>query len=298
MFTIYDRDILGPNARVLTRLPLTQDESSESFLGFRELNVNLRPDLTGTEVVVVFVDLETTGLEKTDEAIELGMVKVTVIDGQIKRVLGSLGMLNKPSKPLSEEITRITGITNAQLEGESFDVQAAKDFMEGAQLVIAHNAGFDRPFFDRTLFQTSIPWACSSKGGEVDWKALGYKSAGLENIALEQGFFYDAHRAVIDCLATVWVLHWEPEACQILWSNALKPSAEVRAWGSPFSAKDILKKRGYFWNADLKVWCKNMPTAEEAQKEIDLLEVEVYRGAQRAAHIVVTDPVEKYKETL
>jgi DNA polymerase-3 subunit epsilon len=72
--------------------------------------------------------------------------------------------------------------------------------LAGADLVIAHNAGFDRPFVEGLLPQAQgLNWACSF--ADIDWTAAGHSSAKLSYLASALGWFYDAHRAEMDCHA-------------------------------------------------------------------------------------------------
>ncbi|MDX7952546.1 exonuclease domain-containing protein [Lichenihabitans sp. Uapishka_5] len=120
---------------------------------YRELR-RLRPreasgprTLTGDERLVVIVDTETTGLDhRTHEVIELGMVAF-VHDGrgEVLSVTAEFSALQEPSGPLTPEIVRLTGITDEMLEGKRIDLDAVEAFIAEADLIVAHNAGFDRP---------------------------------------------------------------------------------------------------------------------------------------------------------
>ena len=106
----------------------------------------------------------------------------------------------QPARPISPEITALTGIDDAMVEGQAIDFEAVAGFAAPAALVIAHSAGFDRRFLERysPVFQTK-PWACSMS--EIDWKAEGHEGTKLGYLAQGAGFFYDRHRATTDCLA-------------------------------------------------------------------------------------------------
>ena len=106
----------------------------------------LRPLAPGERITVI-VDTETTGLDhRHDEVIELGMVAfVHDAEGAVVDVIGTFSALQEPTKPIGPEITRLTGITDAMVEGQRIDIDAVEAFIESADLVIAHNAGFDRP---------------------------------------------------------------------------------------------------------------------------------------------------------
>ena len=92
----------------------------------------------------LFVDTETTGLDHThDEIIELAMVPFTYgMDGEIYAVGAPFEQLRQPSKPIQAEITAITGLTDAMVEGHSIDADEVAAFAAPAALVIAHNAAF------------------------------------------------------------------------------------------------------------------------------------------------------------
>jgi DNA polymerase III subunit epsilon len=294
MFKLQPQNALGPDCKVFNRVPLSNIQFDLAKV--HEINVDLRPDLPAVDMIACILDLETTGLDyKLCTAIELGMVKVGFSNGQLKMIYSVLGMFNQPNHPITDEITEITGITMSMVRGHSFDKALVSDYLQDVGLMIAHNAGFDRPFFDRDVIPTDKVWACSSRGGEINWKVLGYKSSGLENIISQQGYFYDAHRAVVDCIATAWALNVERAAATQLIENAFTEQAKLSAWGSPFSAKDSLKARGYGWDMTGKVWEKTFLSETQAMAEKELLEKEVYRGAMRAATIATKSPLDKYK---
>jgi len=100
---------------------------------------------------LVFFDVETTGLNPiNDEIIEIGAVKVR---NGVK--IGEFQSLIKPSKPISGEITQLTGITNELLQKEGNDRdEVLKKFLEfvGRSKLIGHNAiEFDLKFLNNQL---------------------------------------------------------------------------------------------------------------------------------------------------
>jgi DNA polymerase-3 subunit epsilon len=155
----------------------------------------------------LFVDTETTGLDPArDEIIELAMAPFTYgLDGEIYAVGEPFQQLRQPSRPIPAEVTAITGIDDAMVEGKSIDLEEVAAFVAPAALVIAHNAAFDRKFLERfsNAFNTK-PWACSMS--EVDWAGEGYEGTKLAYLAAGAGFFYERHRAVNDCMAAIELL--------------------------------------------------------------------------------------------
>ncbi len=92
----------------------------------------------------VAIDLETTGLDpRSCEIIEFGAARVE--GGEIT---ARFSRLARPSAPLPAAITRLTGITDADLAGAPDAGLALTEFLEfiGADDPVAHNAGFEAGF--------------------------------------------------------------------------------------------------------------------------------------------------------
>jgi DNA polymerase-3 subunit epsilon len=161
--------------------------------------------------------------------------------------------------------------------------------LEGADLVIAHNAGFDRPFVEKRFARfAELAWACSF--ADIDWKAQGRGSAKLESLAQANGWFYDAHRAEMDCHALLAVLAQKlPDGVATglarLLQAAQRSSFALQATNAPFEAKDKLKGRGYRWHAEQRVWHTRLPSEAELHAECAWLKENVY--GQRSAAVQV-----------
>lgn len=235
----------------------------------------------------VILDLETTGLDpKVDEIIEIGMVPFTYdVGGQIVSVGAPFSRLRQPSNPIPPEITKVTGITDAMVEGEGIEPAEVEAFIANAALIIAHNAGFDRRFAERFCPAfVNKAWACSYT--QIDWKAAGHESGKLAFLAAAYGFFHDGHRAHHDCLATLEILAAplagaDGSGLQALLVAARKSTVRIFAENSPFDLKDVLKARGYRWNGDAghspKAWWIDVDEADK-EAELSFLQSEIYRG--------------------
>ncbi len=103
---------------------------------------------------VVF-DLETTGLKVSegDSIIEIGAVK---IKGGI--ITDRFDVFVKPPKPISEEITKITGITNEMVFNACSEKDAIIKFMKwvGDLPMVAHNARFDLSFVEMAFLKYDL----------------------------------------------------------------------------------------------------------------------------------------------
>ena len=242
----------------------------------------------GAVTRVVVLDTETTGLDQGKERIiELAMLRVD-IDNATGLPVGEVRVydeLEDPGKPIPPEVVALTGIHDADVQGKALDGTRVAELLSGVDLVIAHNAGFDRPFVENRFAQFSgLNWACSF--ADIDWKAQGRGSAKLESLAQANGWFYDAHRAEMDCHALLAVLAQKlPEASHTglaqLLQAANRPSYALQATNAPFDAKDKLKARGYRWNAEQRVWHTRLKTDAELNAECEWLKENVY-GQRRA----------------
>jgi|SRR3989338_5758497 len=239
---------------------------------------------------VLILDTETTGLDSSkDRLIELALIlvdvdKATGLPLQVQEVFDEL---EDPGRPIPAEATRVTGITDAMVDGKRLNEARVAELMAGVDLVIAHNARFDRGFMENRLPAFAyLPWACSVS--EIDWQAQGRGSAKLEFLAHELGFFYDAHRAEMDCHALLAVLAaplpntGETGLARLL-AAAQATSYRVQATGSPFSSKDALRSRGYRWDAERKVWHTQVGNPAALEAECEWLRKDVYGG--RSARI-------------
>ncbi len=235
----------------------------------------------------LFVDVETTGLDwRADEIIELAMIPFHYgMDGRIYEVGEAFQGLRQPAGPISAEITALTGIDDAMVAGKAIDVDAVATVASSADLIVAHNAAFDRRFLERfcEVFRTK-PWACSMS--QVDWAAEGHEGVKLAWLAAGTGFFYDRHRAVNDCAAAIEVLAADlprsgGPAMAALLERARIPTWRIWAENSPFAMKDRLKARGYRWNGDdvvpSRCWYIDVTDAEK-DAELTFLRQEIYAG--------------------
>lgn len=257
---------------------------------FRPRSRYSEPD--GTERRGVMLDFETTGTDTlTDEVTEVGMVPFTFsASGRLVDVGPALSQFNEPSRPMPPEVTALTGIDADTVRGHRLDIGAMVALAETADIIVAHNADFDRRFAERlSPFFTSKRWACSMT--QVPWKEEGFDGFRLGYLATACGFFFHGHRATDDCLATLEVLsHPLPKSGETALARMMReaetPSMRIVAHESAFSAKDWLKARGYRWSNGSngpKAWWREV--AIEAVDE-EVRAVKQHAGGQPSVIIV------------
>ncbi len=234
-------------------------------------------------ITVVVVDTETTGLDFDQSyLIEVGFIAVQVdrITGKIGQVLGRYGGLEDPGVPISPESTKIHGITNEMIQDKRFDEQAIQALCQRADLFVAHNAGFDKPFITRRFpWLEETLWSCTYK--ELPLHQEGYSSGKLESLLNEIGYFHVAHRAVEDCLALLYFLARPLKESQrlpltLIFDSSTESIYEIAAMNAPFEAKDTLKAKGFRWNAADRVWEYVAMGFLEGKEIIEWLRAQVY----------------------
>ncbi|MGL1920832.1 MAG: 3'-5' exonuclease [Hyphomicrobiales bacterium] len=239
----------------------------------------------------IYLDTETTGLlHDEDEVIQLCMLPFIygkdansshmVIFGAYKPYIG----FQEPSKPLSEFVIDLTGITMDMLVGQSLDLEKIDNYLDKSEIIIAHNAAFDRPFTHAISDEfTQKNWACSF--ADIKWQDQGFDSRKLGRLAADFGFYFDAHQADKDCYAGLAILLQTNDKnisyFQQLIENSQKDSVTLRAQHAPFDKKDILKERGYSWkdgtDGITKGWEIVVLEDEAAKEKVWLTDI-IYNG--------------------
>lgn len=230
------------------------------------------------------LDVETTGLNQSEDAIieiALRQFSFNKNTGEILSIGKAYSSFQDPGRSISEEITSLTGITDEMVEGKHIDWDQVNAILDESQIVIAHNAKFDRPFIDRkSKISKEKIWGCSYK--HIDWYARGFTSSKLELLNIYHGFFTDSHRAINDVDALLYLLSLggvqeaKPYLHELL-GNAKRPMVHVIASSSPFESKDHLKTRGYRWDNTNRFWSKVI-FQDELNSELRWLEETVYVG--------------------
>jgi DNA polymerase-3 subunit alpha (Gram-positive type) len=163
------------------------------------------PEELTSQTFVVF-DLETTGLDVMNNGItEIGAVKV--VNGKLTEQFTTL---IKPDYPITQEIVKLTGITDELVKDSPKIGVVIPDFMkfiDGAVLV-AHNAEFDIKFIKR--FAGAEEYEIKNK--ILDTMDLArsvlpsLRHHDLHTLAEHFNITFRHHRAMSDAYATAEVL--------------------------------------------------------------------------------------------
>jgi DNA polymerase-3 subunit epsilon len=244
----------------------------------------ITPDLAGQKMCKgVVLDTETTGFDvENDRVIELGMLlfEFDPVSGAIHQVLEVFDELEDPGFEIPPASIAVHHITDDMVRGKRIDDARVAGFLKNVDVVIAHNASFDRPFVEARwpVFET-LNWGCSIK--DIDWREEGFGSAKLEYLLSTQGYFYEAHRAETDCWALIALLNQvlpqsQQTALLALLEKLNQAQQKVYAINSPFETKDMLKARGYRWSPDLRCWSRVLASEPDTQQELSWLKKNVY----------------------
>ena len=269
------------------------------FQEFRDTGPAKQPSMA------LVIDVETTGvLHGQDRVIQLAAQPFHYCrsGGFITKVLPPLCFFDDPKIPIPELIQKLTGITDAMVVGQSIDERAIISVAEASDLIIAHNAAFDRPFVESRLAKfPRRQWACSMT--DVPWlEECSTSAKALEHLLFRVcGKFYDAHAADADCLAVVELLATQfpsgNSAMSALLAASRRQDVRISAIGAPFDKKDLLKSRRYSWfNGSAtrdKAWRIEL-SADRQESELAWLEANVYAEARRRVLCEPLSPMERF----
>ncbi len=209
----------------------------------------------------IYLDTETTGIDrKRDKIIDLGFIRFDFdrTTGEIIKIHEAFSQLEDPEEPLSDIVKNLTGYCDDDLKGKAIEWEKVADSFEKAQLIIAHNASFDRAFLDRYLpLSREKVWGCSLK--QIDWRTKGHGTKALEYLCKDHGFFFDGHTALADVEAALYLIsHKDPDSREFYLKELIEKARIKQKWvlarQSQFEFKDTLRERGYRWDSSMKVW--------------------------------------------
>ena len=157
---------------------------------------------------IVFLDLETTGINvATDRIVEIALVKIN-IDGSEKEILQRIN----PERPIPAETSEIHGIYDEDVKDEPTFKEVAKQlakFIEGCDLGGFNSNRFDIPLLAEEFIRADVN-VDLKKHKFIDVQAIFHKMEKRTLVAAYKFYckkeLVDAHSAMADTKATYEVL--------------------------------------------------------------------------------------------
>lgn len=213
-------------------------------------------------MLLLGLDFETTGLDPVNDRItEVG---ACLWDTERAAPVQLLQVFcNDGGVPLTEEITKLTGITQRDLDtygGETYIAfQMFNHLAEKSDAIVAHNGNnFDKLFYEQTCRRhivqpTKKIWIDTAQDIPYPESITTRK---LKHLAVEHGFMNPfAHRALFDVVTMLRVLsHYDIHE---VFKYAQAPLVTVRAMVS-YDDRQKAKDRRYQWDGGKKIWTKQL----------------------------------------
>lgn len=217
---------------------------------------------------ILGIDFETTGLDhKENRIIEVGAV---LWDWEQSKPLSMMSELVIVGEPLLEEIVKITGITDSDIQSYGIDERSAigslSEMLASSDYAMAHNGtAFDKLFYDAAATRLGCTVDRTWLDTKTDIKFPEHiTTRNLRHLAAEHGFLNPfAHRAVFDVLTML-----KMASCydlQQIIARAMEPTLYVQAVVS-FDDKDKAKARGYYWHGGRRIWWRTFKESDYAEE--------------------------------
>jgi len=229
---------------------------------------------------VLIFDVETAGLDRdSDEVIELGYVLWSVEQRTIIECYSAL-LLGEGNA--AEIFNAIPPAARTLGTDPEIAWTIAGQAVQQADLVLAHQADFDRGFVSREAVRyegagdlLGPAWVCTLE--DMVWPIMSaYRS--LVAIALAHGVAVTAaHRAINDCLLLSRLLEAVgnmddiEDRLHLALQRASRPKAEFIA-RTAYKDKDLVKAAGFHWNGT--VWSRYMAVEDAKALPFEVVPVD------------------------
>ena len=189
-------------------------------------------------------------------------------DGKFSKYRKTVSFFEDPKRTLSNEESQFLDFSIEDKAESSIDWGLISGLFQKADLVIAHNAGFVKPWVEKYTGETNTLWGCSMD--QVDWSDAGFPSRGLSVLSVFSGFFYDFRNSstMLDALVQVLDLNNMTKSLII---KAKSPDLQVFAANAPRELNHLLKERRYRWNPDVGCWWLGLKNTGQGELESEWL---------------------------
>ncbi|TSA10003.1 MAG: hypothetical protein D4R79_12460 [Comamonadaceae bacterium] len=162
-----------------------------------------------SNVRLAVVDVETTGLDPVEhELIGLSVVCVEVdrVTGALLKIVNSYSGHREPTRPIPPDLREIIGVCAADLTGQRLDIARIDQVLDGCELVLAHNAAFDRAFLaPHVPALDQFKWACSLR--DIEWFVTEQQTkASIDHLLSVYKLTVSSGTPADDCRALIEIL--------------------------------------------------------------------------------------------
>ena len=222
---------------------------------------------------LLILDTETTGLDpQRDRCIEVGAV---LFDVPRRSVLAQVSFLLPCEQNPAQAVNGIDSALTRQPQPWQQSLQCFEALVEAADLLVAHNAAFDRQWFGiEPLPELKRQWLCSME--DIRWPADRQLRANpsVRDLALAHSVpVWAAHRALTDCIYLAQVFERCPDLEQLL-QQGLEPRRLYRARLS-YEERHKAREAGFRWNEPVSgAWSRRLSEREVALLPFPVVPVE------------------------
>ena len=222
---------------------------------------------------LLIIDTETTGLDpQLDHCLEVGVI---LFDVPSRQVLAQQSFLLPVEANAAEAINRIPASSTNLPQPWRPALSYLQSLLDAADVLVAHNAAFDRQWFGRGhLPATDKPWLCSME--EMRWPAerLLRSRPSVRDLALAYEIpVWAAHRALTDCIYLAEVFRRCDELEQLV-LRGLEPRQLMRAQVS-YDDRHLARDAGFRWNEPVKgAWARRLSEREARDLDFPVVPVD------------------------
>jgi len=212
---------------------------------------------------LLILDTETTGLSpEQHQCIEVGAVLFSVPD---RSVLSQVSFLLPCQSNAAEAVNGIAPALTQRMQPWQAGLACFEAMVEAADLLLAHNASFDKQWFGLgSLPALNKPWLCSMEDIRWPQERQLRSTPSVRDLALAYGVpVWAAHRALTDCIYLAQVF----ERCadlEDLLVQAMEPRRLYRARLS-YEERHKAREAGFRWNQPVSgAWSRRLSEREVA----------------------------------
>ena len=219
------------------------------------------PEVGASPRTLLILDTETTGLDpETEHCLEVGAI---LFDVPSRQVLAQQSFLLPVQANAAEPINRIPAAVTRLAQPWEAALAYFQSLLDAAEVLVAHNAAFDRQWFGRgCLPSTAKPWLCSMD--DMRWPKDRQLRArpSVRDLALAYEVpVWAAHRALTDCIYIAEVFRRCDDLEQRL-VHGLEPRFLFKAQVT-YDQRHLAREAGFRWNDPVPgAWSRRLSVRE------------------------------------